>query len=220
MSQQEESSIATVSFNKWLTYPAHFISYVFHPLFVPIYVVYFLIFIHPSAFTGFSAGQKLQTLIIVIINLSVYPLLTVLLLRAVKFIDSLFLKTQKDRIIPYIACGIFFFWAYTVFKEQVGYPKILIAYVLGLFIASSAALLGNIYCKVSMHAIGVGGWLGFFMMLMLNDSMLMSWPLSFVILITGLVCSSRMLLKAHPPFEIYLGLVIGIATQIAATYFV
>jgi membrane-associated phospholipid phosphatase len=71
-----------------------------------------------------------------------------------------------------------------------------------------------------MHAIGFGGWLGFFMMLMLNDSMLMSWPLSFAILITGLVCTSRMLLKAHPPFEIYLGLVIGIATQIAATYFV
>ncbi len=219
-SEQPSTAQSTVSFSKWLRYPASLISYVFHPLFVPIFVVYFLIYIQPTAFTGFSAGQKLQTLIIVIINLSVYPLLTVLLLKAVKFIDSLFLKTQKDRIIPYIACGIFFFWAYTVFKEQDRYPNALISYVLGLFIASSAALLANIYCKVSMHAIGVGGWLGFFWVLMINNSMLMSWPLSLVILITGMVCTARMVLKAHPPFEIYLGLVIGLATQIAASYFV
>lgn len=219
-SEQPSTAQSTVSFSKWLRYPASLISYVFHPLFVPIFVVYFLIYIHPTTFTGFSAGQKLQTLIIVIINLSVYPLLTVLLLKAVKFIDSLFLKTQKDRIIPYIACGIFFFWAYTVFKEQDRYPNALISYVLGLFIASSAALLANIYCKVSMHAIGVGGWLGFFWVLMINNSMLMSWPLSLVILITGMVCTARMILKVHPPFEIYLGLVIGLATQIAASYFV
>ena len=57
-------------------------------------------------------------MLIVALNIVFFPLISVLLLRAVGFIDSLFLRTQKDRIIPYIASGIFFFWAYTVFKQQ------------------------------------------------------------------------------------------------------
>ena len=139
---------------------AYFFSVLFHPLFIPLYIVYFLLYIHPTAFVGFSSGDCFKTMVIVALNLTFFPLISVLLLKAVGFIDSLLLKTQKDRIIPYIACGIFFFWTYTVFKEQQQYPPLLTKYVFGLFLSSSAALLANIYFKVSMHAIGLGGWLG------------------------------------------------------------
>ena len=53
---------------------AKIISVLFHPLFVPIYFVWFLLYIHPLAFIGFSAMQKFQTLIIVCINLTIFPL--------------------------------------------------------------------------------------------------------------------------------------------------
>ena len=145
--------------------------------------------------------------------------MSVLLLKGVGFIDSLFLKTQKDRIIPFIACGIFFFWAYTVFKEQPQYPRILVSYIFGIFLASSAALLANIYFKVSMHAIGVGGLLGSFFILFYTNSMQMTWPLCAVLLITGLACTSRLILKAHRPFDIYGGLFIGMVTQMISFHF-
>src|SRR5690242_5808822 len=99
-----------------------FFSYIFHPIFIPLYATFFLLYIHPSAFSGFSQAQKKQTLLIVSLNLVFFPLLSVFLLRAVGFIESIFLKTQKDRIIPYIAAGIFFFWTYTVFNQQAHYP--------------------------------------------------------------------------------------------------
>ena len=195
-----------------------FFSYLFHPVFIPVYVTFFLLYIHPSAFSGFSEMEKRQTVLIVLLNLVFFPLVSVLLLKAVGFIDSLFLRTQKDRIIPYIASGIFFFWAYTVFKEQPQYPLFLTAYVLGIFLASSVALLANIYFKVSMHAIGMGGWLGSFLLLFYTNSMLMSWPLAAVLLITGLVCSARLLVNSHEPKDIYSGLFIGIITQFCAAY--
>jgi nitrate reductase NapE component len=94
----------------------NFFSYLFHPVFVPLYIIFFLLYIHPSAFSGFSEQEKKQTVLIILLNLVLFPLITVLLLKAVGFIDSLYLRTQKDRIIPYIASGIFFFWGYTVFK--------------------------------------------------------------------------------------------------------
>ncbi|MEI2747589.1 MAG: hypothetical protein V9E88_02365 [Ferruginibacter sp.] len=191
----------------------NFFSYLFHPVFVPLYIIFFLLYIHPSAFSGFSDQEKKQTVLIILLNLVIFPLITVLLLKAVGFIDSLYLRTQKDRIIPYIASGIFFFWGYTVFKEQPQYPPVLTAFILGIFLASSAALLANIYFKVSMHAIGMGGWLGFFLLLFYRNSMLMTWPLCLALLVTGLVCSSRLLLRSHEQKDIYGGLLIGMITQ-------
>ncbi len=196
---------------------AVFLSYVFHPIFIPLYVLWFLIYVHPSAFVGFSPEAKLQTIVIIILNLIVYPVVTVLLLKALGFIDSFFLRTQKDRIIPYIATGIFFFWTYTVFKQQNQYPPILTSFLFGIFLASSAALLANIYFKVSMHAIALGGWLGIFFLLLMQSDMLMTWPISMVLVITGLVCSARLYLGSHVPKDIYLGCLIGLLTQWAAS---
>jgi membrane-associated phospholipid phosphatase len=198
---------------------AYLNSYLFHPLFVPLYVILFLLYVHPSAFTGFSDSTKIRVIFIVIINLLFFPLISVLLLKAVGFIDSIYLKNQKDRIIPYIASGIFFFWAYHVFKEQSQYPEVWVSYLLGLFLASSAALIANIYFKVSMHAVGVGGWLGLFFLMFNSKEMMMTWPLAAVLLITGMVCTSRMILKAHSPLDIYGGLIIGVLTQLAGWYF-
>ena len=195
---------------------AHLFSYLFHPIFIPLYAVAFLVFIHPSYFSGFSMAAKKQTLLIVFINAVAFPILAVVLLKAVGFIQSIFLKTQKDRIIPYMACGIFFFWAYLVFKNQTNYPLILSSFLLGVFLASSAALLANIYFKISMHATGVGGLLGIFLLIMKSNTMLMTWPLCIAIAITGLVCTARLLISDHSIKEIYIGLIAGLLRQFVA----
>ena len=195
---------------------AHLFSYLFHPIFIPLYAVAFLVFIHPSYFSGFSMAAKKQTLLIVFINAVAFPILAVVLLKAVGFIQSIFLKTQKDRIIPYMACGIFFFLAYLVFKNQTNYPLILSSFLLGVFLASSAALLANIYFKISMHATGVGGLLGIFLLIMKSNTMLMTWPLCIAIAITGLVCTARLLISDHSTKEIYIGLIAGLLSQFVA----
>ncbi len=205
--------------NYLLAFPAKFISYLLHPLFVPIYVMLFLLYLHPSFFSGFSPKQQSQTMLIIILNLVFFPLMAVLLLKAVGFIPSIFLRNQKDRIIPYIACGIFYFWSYTVFKEQSLYPSVVASFILGIFLASSGALIANIYFKISMHTIGMGGWLGLFVLIANNGSMLMTWPLAVVFLLSGLVGTARLLLQSHKPFEIYTGFLLGFIAQLTA-YFV
>lgn len=201
-----------------LKWPAVFFSYIFHPVFIPMYAIAFLVYIHPSYFSGFSDRAKFQTIIISSINLVFFPLISILLLKALGFIDSIFLRIRKDRIIPYMACGIFFFWAYTVFKKQELYPPIMAGFILGIFLASSAALLANIYFKVSMHAIGMGGWVGLFWAIAKEDTMLMTWPLALVILLTGIVCTSRLLVSDHTQKDIYAGLAIGFLCQLIAAY--
>ena len=174
-------------------------------------------YVHPSYFSGIDHQTKLW-LPFSVAQLSIfYPLLTILLLKALGFIDSVLLRRQRDRIIPYIASGIFYFWLYQVCRNH---PAILNpvvpSFMLGVFLAASAALIANIYFKISMHAIGMGGWLGIFLIIMQSNTMLMTWPLCAVLLITGLVCTSRLLISEHTPKEIYIGLLIGLVSQFAA----
>lgn len=199
-----------------ISFFAHSFSYIFHPLFLTLYVAFFLIYIHPVYFSGFSHTEKKQVLFIILLNSVFFPVITVLLLKGLGFVQSIFLKTQKDRIIPYIACGIFFFWNYLVFKKQDFYPTILTCFILGTFLAASAGLIANIYFKISMHAIGMGGTIGIGLLVMKSNTMLMTWPLCIALLVSGLVCTSRLLLGTHTPKDIYSGLAIGILCQFAA----
>ncbi len=192
---------------------ANFFSYLFHPIFIPLYVTWMLAFIHPNYFVGFSTMGKYKILFLVAINAFAFPLITVLLLKGLGFINSIFLKTQKDRIIPYIASMTFFFWTQYVLREQSFVPRILVAFMFGVFISSSAALIANIYHKISMHAIGMGGMLGLFLVVMQQNTMLMTGPLTIALLTTGIVCTSRMIVSDHQPKEIYAGLVVGLFCQ-------
>lgn len=197
---------------------AQVISYIFHPLFVPLYVLLFLMYVHPSYFSGVDEQTKFWLPLSVIQLSVVYPLLVVVLLYALGFNRSILLKDQRDRIIPYIAAGIFYFWLYQVCKN---YPwrldPIVPSFMLGVFLAASAALIANIYFKISMHAIAMGGWIGVFILIMRSNTMLMTWPLSLVLLITGLVCTSRLLISDHTQKDIYSGLFLGIVCQFAAS---
>jgi hypothetical protein len=199
---------------------AHILSYVFHPLFIPLYAAYFLIYIHPTYFNGYSNSyfsdfSKNKVMLQIAINAVMFPFIAVLLLKALGFIQSIMFRKQQDRVLLYITSMIFFFWTYYALREQPEIPRILVAFTFGIFISSSAALIANIYYKVSMHAIGMGGMIGLFLVVMEQHNMLMTGPLFITFLIAGAVCSARLIVSDHTPKEIYAGLLIGILCQFA-----
>lgn len=218
MINEQAADIKQIKWPVLLRIPAHFFSYIFHPLFIPLYVMYFLLFVHPSYAAGFDTRIKMQAVLIVALNAVFFPLFCVLLLKGLGFIQSIFLHTQKDRIIPYIASGVFFFWTWHVFRQQSQYHPIYASFFFGVLLTSSAALLANIYFKISMHAMGMGGVVGLFLVIMSYNSMLMTWPLSLAVLITGIVCTSRLIISNHSANDVYLGLILGTLCQVAAAF--
>ena len=200
---------------------AKIISVVFHPLFIPLYVAYYIVFVHDSYFAGFGDKARLWILIRISLNMIFFPAITVLLLKGVGFIDSVFLRNQRDRIIPYIAAGIFYFWMYLVFRNQPEIPKILTAFTFGAFLASSVALIANIYFKISMHAIGCGGMIGVMIVVLnTNPASPFTLPLMIAILITGLVCTARLIVSDHKQGDIYMGLFCGFLCQFVSAAFI
>lgn len=209
----------SVAYGRWsvVAILAHFFSVVFHPLFIPFYVVAFLINYHPSFFSGFSFYSKFEILRSVFVNTIIFPAFALLVMKGLGFVRSIMLHTQQDRIGPYLANMIFYFWMARVFfnfKPEV--TPVLASFMTGIFLTTAIALIANIFNKISIHAIGCGGMLGILIIIMNTNSMLMTWPLSLALLITGLVCTSRLIVSDHTQKEIYLGLFVGLACQFGA----
>jgi hypothetical protein len=200
---------------------AHLFSFIFHPLFISLYAGYYLAYLHPGYFNGISEREKMWVLLRMAVNIVFFPAVSVFLLKGVGLIDSVFLRTRKERIIPYIISNIFFFWMYLVFRNQSEIPTIVTSFIFSVFLSSSIALLANTYFKISMHAIGVGGLLGLMLVILYtNTSSPITVPLAVTILIAGIVCTSRMIVSNHTQKDIYVGLLFGILCQLAGAAFV
>jgi hypothetical protein len=204
-----------------LQIPAQLFSYVFHPLFIPVIATWYLAYIHQGYFTGITPHNKLFIIIKVIENTLIFPGATVLLLKAVGFIKSIFLKTQRERIFVYVAANFFYFWMYLVFRSQPEVPSILTAFIFGIFLSSSVGLFANIYFKISMHGLGMGALSGLLLLIIFSGSPYNIFPAAMLVfLMTGFVSSSRLIVSDHHPFDIYTGIFFGIICQFISAAFI
>lgn len=199
---------------------ARIISFIFHPIFVPVYIILFLLYIHPDVFIGFSSWNKTLVLMQAFVPYILFPIVTVLLLRALNFIDTIYLNTRKDRIIPFIACNIWYFWIWYVWRTLPGSPKEIVILSMAIFLASSIGLMANIYMKVSMHAIAMGVMISFMMLLAFTQPVNFGIYISVALFIAGLVCSARLIASDHTHKEVYTGLLTGIAALLIALLFI
>lgn len=211
MAKQVVYAQAGMQHPKLLRFFGHFISFIFHPLFIPSYVIAFLLFIHPYAYAGMDETKKPLKFLFLFFNTAFLPAFSVLLMKLLGFVQSIFLRSQRDRIIPYIVSMIFYFWAWYVAKNQPDNPSALVVFLLATFLASIAGLMANIYFKISMHGMAVGALLAFFIWLALGSSLLsLGFYLAMATLVTGLVCTARMLVSDHNAFEVYIGVLAGV----------
>ena len=210
---------------------AIFISTVFHPFLVPTYMLLLLLIINPYLFGVQQVGQSGKFILAVFFSSFLIPGFAVAMMKFLGLIKSFKMEDRTDRIGPYIIAGIFYLWLFLNFRNN---PNVPLAYSIFMFGASISILLAfiiNLVFKISMHAIGMGGIVGMIMItkmyfsygsftfnigssLSLSISMTTLFMLS--ILLMGLVCSMRLLLKAHKLSEIYLGLAVGFLTQFVA----
>ncbi len=194
----------------------HVISYIFHPLFIPLYVTAFLLYIDPYAFAGLNDKQRTFKLLSVSFNTTFLPGFAVFLMYQLKLIRSMQLATQRERIIPYAVAMVFYFWAWYVAKNQLENPPVFIDFLLGTFLAVCATWMLNINSKISMHSTAMGGLLCFSILQALQTGDPSGLYVAVGVFIAGLVCTARFLVSDHSRSEIYLGLASGIITQLVA----
>lgn len=179
----------------------------------------FLIYEHPFQFTGFEPRQKMMVMLQTVAMYLFFPLVTVLLLKALGFVESIQLKKQKDRIIPLVACGIWYFWIWYVWHNLPGYPDMAIRFALAIWISSWTSLMVNTRMKISLHAISMGIAVTFLFVLAFTQPLNFGLYLAMGLFIAGLVCTARFLVSDHTPAEIYGGFTLGALSMLAAQVF-
>jgi hypothetical protein len=201
---------------KIVKYLAHLMSYVFHPLFIPTYFFLYLMQVVPFEFVGITEWQLNMRLFSVAWLTAFFPAFAVFLLWRLKLSDSIFLRTQKERIIPYVITMFFYWWMYYLSRNFTDQPVALKFFYLGIFVASAIGLTVNNFMKVSLHAMGIAGLMTAVILVSVfypvNNAI---WAL-LTVLLTALVISARLVVSDHSKKELVVGLFIGICTQVAA----
>ncbi|MCX8019946.1 MAG: hypothetical protein N2747_05580 [Chitinophagaceae bacterium] len=197
----------------WL---ARFFSYLLHPVFIPVWVTYFMVYQHPLLFNGFSAFDKFRVFTMSVVMYCFFPVVTVLLLKALGFVKSIQLHHPKDRIIPLVACGIWYFWIWYVWRNLPDFPPEAIRFALAVWISASIALLLNTKMKISLHAIAAGIMAVFVFLLAITGSTNVNLYFILSVFLCGIAGTSRFIVSDHRPAEVYGGFLLGLACMLTA----
>lgn len=192
---------------------AKLISIVLHPLFLP---TYFFLWAHarfPYTFPGMDA-TTLSFRTFGVFWTTAFSRFVVFLLWRLKAVESMQLKTAKERIIPYITTMFFYWWMWYLSRNFSDQAIVLKYFYFSIFIATVPALILNNFLKISMHAIGVGGLITAIVIASACMHVYLGADILISLFLGSLVLSSRIILKEHTNKEIYLGFFIGIISQL------
>jgi hypothetical protein len=187
------------------------ISYIFHPIFIPIAGTFAYFLITPKySPLELQSGNILPIFILTVI----IPIITFLILRNIGYVNSIQLPTIQERKYPvYINLALLFMVVYKVIPNN--YIVELYFYFVGLIAGTLATLILLLFkIKSSMHLLGMGSLFMFLINLSIHFEINITLALSLCILAMGLVATSRLYLKAHTKAEIFIGLCIGLISQL------
>ena len=217
---------ASTAFTRTLRALATLVSFVFHPVFMPVVMILLVYKLAPINFAGIPIGNIVQEgslanlLFTVALATVFFPLLAVFLMKKLDLIKSIEMHELKDRILPLIAIMIFYFWLNHVMGNRPVQPPIVVRLlILGSFWSVIALFMASIFFKISMHATAAGGMLGLFIVLLFINPIDMRVPLFIAMILAGVIGTARLLLGAHRPGEVWAGYALGLAVQTAAYFY-
>ena len=194
---------------------AYTISVIFHPLLMCSYGSFILFFFLKGSVYDFMTPLKLKVIIssMVFCFSFLLPVINIYALYKMKRISSFTLKNQNERTFPYVVTSCFYFGLFYLFLDLNIWSSIkILIFGAGLSILLTALI--NLKYKVSAHMVGVGGLLGSLMVVSFVIKYNAVPELAFLFLLSGLIASSRLYLKAHEPKQIYSGFFLGMFTQV------
>ncbi|AWG20539.1 hypothetical protein FFWV33_02825 [Flavobacterium faecale] len=190
-------------------------SYLFHPLFIPLYATFFYVFAnHSTQITK----EKLLIFLQVFVVTVVLPLLVFYLLKSLGTISSMMAPKISERKLPLVIQS---FLLILLVKKGITverYPEFHFFFLGALLSTLLALVLLFLKTKASLHMMGISALTLFVLGLSMHFQTQNTYWISFFILMNGVVASSRLEMKAHSPYELSIGFLIGSVPQILLLY--
>lgn len=192
---------------------AQAISYIFHPVFVPLIAMY--IFFNSGSYHAnnpnsdelFRFMYQFAGLLTVVM-----PVISLVILVRNNFVSSFSLPKQEERTGPFLITAFYYALFYFLLMKL---PPSVISWEFfsmqfGAILVLVVVTIINLKIKISIHAAGYAGLVGIYMGLVANDVIILNNSiLTSIIILVGVIGSARLSLGAHRQSEIYLGALVG-----------
>lgn len=193
-----------------MTLFAKILTYVFQPLLMPTLVFYTLLF-HLGNASNLTETGRWTVLGLIFVTTCLIPVITVVMFKLTNVIKDLHMNERKDRYLPFVFITLF----YVVVSFLIGRQEWMNDLMRITFLAITVVVVitnGITFkWKISAHAAGVAGWLGFIFAFsqQFPSTSTLYIPLLVALIINGLVYWARLYLNAHKPAEIWAGALLG-----------
>ncbi|WP_179009135.1 hypothetical protein [Winogradskyella forsetii] len=187
------------------------ISFVFHPLIMPLLGVLFYFSKTPRFIPEPVMKAKIFSIVILTIIL---PILLFFLLKTVNKVNSIYLKSTKERLIPLFINSVIIL----LILIRVLTPSEIIElyyFFLGILCSTLTCFILAIFkIKASIHMIAASGFFMFAIAIGIHYQININGTIALMMIILGAIATSRLHLKAHTNQELFIGIFTGMGPQI------
>ncbi len=186
---------------------AQILSTVFRPTYYP--MVGFIILMNATYLTLLPWSFKLAILAMVYVFTIALPAGTIYIYRRIRKWSRHELRHQQKRWVPYIVYLICYI-ACMQLMMALRLPRFMINIIAVSALIQCSCILINMKWKISTHSAGSGGVIGALLAYSTIFSFNPVWWLCLAIFVSGLVMTSRMLLRQHSLWQVLSGTAVGI----------
>ncbi|GAB4454387.1 MAG: hypothetical protein Fur0028_09810 [Bacteroidales bacterium] len=202
-----------LSINKVEKYFFTFISYICHPVLIPTYLL-IIVFNLFSKIIIFNSSYLIAVITAYFILTAIIPIIILSLFYYFKFIHSFYLKTKEERLLVSFSMTLFYFFTYYFMRNIFIHPQLFISIMILPLSSFIFSVLLFFYPQISMHTYAIGSILG---VLLFYRYFLMLIPHIYIftslILVSGLIITSRIALKAHLFQDTLIGYLLGMTSS-------
>ncbi len=193
---------------------AYAISFLLHPVLIPVLTLLLLVKTDPILTQLLPSGALWRILLAVGITTGVLPALSVLILSKADLVESIELKKREERIVPFLMT-LFYLIATYILLMKASLPSLIYSAFLGGIVAFAGLTLLTFFWRVSAHLCAYGSMIGALTGLFAHSPFPFTDLLILMVLVGGTLASARLYLGAHSLWELAVGAIWGFA----ATFF-
>jgi hypothetical protein len=188
---------------------AQFVSFLFHPLLLTSYLVLLLGIFFPPMLMIKPQNVLLIAGFVSLVTF-VLPAFNLLTFKYFGTISSLTLGSRKERVLQFFFIAVIYILVTFMFYYKLPISANFIRLMMIISALVLAAAVITIFYKLSIHSLAMWGGVGILLPLnKVSETGELLWPTVGIIIVTGLVMSSRLYLNAHTPREVLVGSVTG-----------
>lgn len=190
---------------------ARVVSMVFTPFYLPILGLTALFFM--SYLNLYQPGYKFLVLAVVYFFTILLPTFLIHLYRNYHGWSLIELGSKERRIVPYVISILCYFTCLHI-MEQMHIPFFMRSIVVTALVIQIVCALINVWWKISTHTAGIGGVAGALFVFSEVFRFNPLWWICLVLIIAGVLGTSRMILRQHTLPQVVAGFLVGVVCAV------